>query len=276
MENVELDKIYRGEIYLADLDLPTGSEIGKTRPVLVIQNDENNLNSSTVIIAPLTTNPWESLPTHVRLQKKFGLDHESTVLCEQIKTLDKCRFIHRICTIPSSKMKEIDEALAMSIAIATEPEIIKVESATSFNSVIFEKIEQIMMEVSELDTRKTLLLNQLNTLETVLEMDLETPCSTTKTAAAGPVKAEPVSTSEKSKRAKVDYLEMFQIIFETNNYKGLTNKEMTDKLNELSDSGVTQGSTWNALKKATQSGHVVRDQEIYCWNTSHVAESKTA
>ena len=40
--------IKRGEIYLAALDPVVGKEISKTRPVIVISNDENNEFSATV------------------------------------------------------------------------------------------------------------------------------------------------------------------------------------------------------------------------------------
>ena len=48
-------KIKRGEIVLANLEHVVGSEQGRIRPVLIIQNDDSNEFSPTTIIAPITT-----------------------------------------------------------------------------------------------------------------------------------------------------------------------------------------------------------------------------
>ena len=48
-------KVKRGEIYLADLSDASGSEQGKVRPVVIIQNNTGNRFSTTTIVAPITT-----------------------------------------------------------------------------------------------------------------------------------------------------------------------------------------------------------------------------
>ncbi len=48
--------VRRGNIFWADLDPVKGSEQGKTRPVLIIQNDVGNENSPVTIVACITTN----------------------------------------------------------------------------------------------------------------------------------------------------------------------------------------------------------------------------
>jgi mRNA interferase MazF len=45
----------RGDIYLVQFDPARGSEIQKTRPALVIQNDIGNRYSSIVIVAAITS-----------------------------------------------------------------------------------------------------------------------------------------------------------------------------------------------------------------------------
>ena len=44
----------RGDVYYANLDPVIGHETGKTRPVVVIQNDIGNMYSPTTIIAIVT------------------------------------------------------------------------------------------------------------------------------------------------------------------------------------------------------------------------------
>ena len=44
-------KVKRGEVYLADLSDASGSEQGKVRPVVIIQNNRGNKYSPTTIVA---------------------------------------------------------------------------------------------------------------------------------------------------------------------------------------------------------------------------------
>ena len=50
-----MSRILKGEIYLADLNPTVGSEISKTRPVLIVSNDINNKYAATVTIVPITS-----------------------------------------------------------------------------------------------------------------------------------------------------------------------------------------------------------------------------
>ena len=82
----------RREIYFADLGVNNGSEQGGVRPVLIIQNDIGNKYSPTVIVACITSKINKAkLPTHIEIGKESGLLHNSLVLMEQIKTIDKKR-----------------------------------------------------------------------------------------------------------------------------------------------------------------------------------------
>ena len=84
--------ISRGDLYYADLNPVVGSEQGGIRPVLIIQNNTGNKHSPTVIIAAITSKDVKStLPTHCVLSEHAGLDHNSVVLLEQIRTIDKTR-----------------------------------------------------------------------------------------------------------------------------------------------------------------------------------------
>ena len=85
--------IKRGELYYADLSPVVGSEQGGVRPVLVVQNDVGNKYSPTVIAAAITSQINKAkLPTHIELSAlDYGLNKDSVVLLEQIRTLDKRR-----------------------------------------------------------------------------------------------------------------------------------------------------------------------------------------
>lgn len=120
LEARELDcAIRRGCIYMADLNPVKGSEQGGKRPVLIIQNNTGNKYSPTVIIAAITSHIEKAkLPTHVELSaKKYGLEEDSIVLLEQIRTIDKSRLGHKITELDKITMMRIDEALRVSLGL---------------------------------------------------------------------------------------------------------------------------------------------------------------
>lgn len=111
MENKE---IRRGDIFYADLNPVVGSEQGGFRPVLIIQNNVGNEYSPTVIAAAITSKPKTKLPTHVPLKNQEGLEKNSVVLLEQVRTLDKKRLGNYIGNIDRCQMLKIDGALRTS------------------------------------------------------------------------------------------------------------------------------------------------------------------
>ena len=112
--------IQRGDIYYANLTSFAGSEQGGIRPVLVIQNNVGNYHSPTIIVAAITGHvKWKRQPTHVRLEgAACGLFRDSTVLLEQLRTLDKSRLGEYMGSVGSDKMQEVDAALNISVGLA--------------------------------------------------------------------------------------------------------------------------------------------------------------
>ena len=118
-----MDKIIkRGDIYYADLNPVIGSEQGGTRPVLIISNDTGNRHSPTVIIAAITgkTQTKAKLPTHTEVKEVEGLDRDSIILLEQIRTIDKKRLKNHMGTMSDNIMARVDKALAISLAMANK------------------------------------------------------------------------------------------------------------------------------------------------------------
>jgi mRNA interferase MazF len=119
---VAKSKIYdlkRGDIFLANLEPIKGSEQGGIRPVLIIQNDISNKYSPVTIIAAITSKIFDKeFPTNVFISKEdSGLDKDSTVLLNQIRTLDNSRLIKRIGSLDSFIMKKVDIAIKVSLDI---------------------------------------------------------------------------------------------------------------------------------------------------------------
>lgn len=107
--------IKRWGIYRANLDPVVGSEQGKSRPVLIISNENINELLNIVNILPLTTRKAnrQIYPNEVLLeQDNYGLPNASIVLCHQIRTLDKQRLSSEYGSIESSaKQAEILNAV---------------------------------------------------------------------------------------------------------------------------------------------------------------------
>lgn len=114
---MEEKEIRRGDIYHADLNPIYGSEQGGYRPVLVIQNNRGNQHSPTVIVAAITSRPKHRLPTHVSLRDMGGMERDSVVLLEQIRTLDKKRLDKYIGRLDREQMLKIDKALCSSTGV---------------------------------------------------------------------------------------------------------------------------------------------------------------
>ena len=111
-----LKQIQRGDIYFANLSPAAGSEQSGVRPVLVIQNDIGNRHSPTIITAAITGYmKGGRQPTHVRLKgAACGLFQDSTVLLE----LDRSRLRAYMGNVGTDKMREVNDALAISIGLA--------------------------------------------------------------------------------------------------------------------------------------------------------------
>lgn len=111
----KVTSVVRGGIYYADLGKGYGSEQGGIRPVVVIQNEVGNLHSPTTIVASITSQQSKAkLPTHVEI-KGCGLEKDSVVLLEQVRTLDKIRIVSFVGNVDELTMKKIDKARDISM-----------------------------------------------------------------------------------------------------------------------------------------------------------------
>lgn len=115
---ISLD-IKRGDLYYADLSPVVGSEQGGVRPVLIIQNNIGNKYSPTVIIAAITSQINKAkLPTHIEISaNEYGLNKDSVILLEQIRTIDKKRLRERIGYLDENMMVKVDNSLQISLGL---------------------------------------------------------------------------------------------------------------------------------------------------------------
>src|SRR5437660_12504950 len=108
----------REEIYLVNFDPTIGSEIRKTRPALVIQNDVSNRYSPVTIVAAITSkyDPEHLYPTEVLVEvPQGGLSLSSVVLLNQIRSIDRTRLVKRLGRAHPETMRQVGHALSISL-----------------------------------------------------------------------------------------------------------------------------------------------------------------
>jgi mRNA interferase MazF len=106
--------IEHGTIWLANLNPQKGTEPGKTRPVLILQ-DQALLDAGHpfTIIIPLTTNLIDdAAPLRVRIRAREQLTRDSDLLIDQIRAIDNRRLTSGpIATLEPELMRKIHHAV---------------------------------------------------------------------------------------------------------------------------------------------------------------------
>ena len=109
----------RGEIYFVNFNPTVGTEINKTRPALILQNNISNTHSSITIVAAITSKYDESLyPTEVLIKSpEGGLKQDSVVLLNQIRSIDKKRLMQRLGSIKEDTHQRVNKAIEISLGL---------------------------------------------------------------------------------------------------------------------------------------------------------------
>jgi mRNA interferase MazF len=107
-------QIKHGFLYLANLGEVDGTEVGKTRPVLVIQNDFlNSTGHSSTWILPCTTKlRGDNILRCVLPKNTAGNTQDCEVMIDQSRTIDNKKFLKELKPVPKILLKEIKEKLS--------------------------------------------------------------------------------------------------------------------------------------------------------------------
>lgn len=114
----------RGEIWVANLNPGRGAEVGKVRPVLIMQADWLDLpKSGTVVILPLTSKVDPLLePLHPTLPAREGLRHASQALPDQIRTLDRRKIGQGpVARVSPLEMEAVEKSLKAVLGLTPIP-----------------------------------------------------------------------------------------------------------------------------------------------------------
>jgi mRNA interferase MazF len=110
----------RGEIWLGRLNPARGAEIGKTRPVLIVQDNALTASGSrTVIVLPLTTQVSpEREPGHVTLSARGSLHAPSQVMTDSPRTLDRERLLKGpLARVSAKEMAAVEKGLLAALGM---------------------------------------------------------------------------------------------------------------------------------------------------------------
>ena len=121
----KMNDIKRGEIFYISRGgvSSSGSEQYADRPEIVVSNDDNNEHSRVIEVVYLTTQPKTELPTHVTIKSTGRI---STALCEQVYSVSVDRVNNYVGQASEQEMKNIDIALAVSLAIGEDVKVSRI------------------------------------------------------------------------------------------------------------------------------------------------------
>jgi len=121
-----IQKLNTGEIWLANLNPTKGTEPGKTRPVLILQDHALlEINHPSTLIIPLTTNLINNArPLRVRINAQEDLEKDSDLLIDQIRAIDNIRLIAgALTTVTGDTLNQIYDAVCEVIGMKSQPRI---------------------------------------------------------------------------------------------------------------------------------------------------------
>ena len=114
----------RGEIWVGNLNPNRGAEVGKIRPVLIIQADFLVAQGEpTLVVLPLTTQVHQAKePLHITIQARDKLLQTSQVVTDQPRTLDRKRLVEGPLTIlQPDEMLAVERSLSAVLGLYVYP-----------------------------------------------------------------------------------------------------------------------------------------------------------
>lgn len=108
------------EIWLANLNPAKGTEVGKVRPVVIMQtNMLNNLHGST-LVCPITGKVNREMKIlRVHIGKRY-LERESDILVDQLRAIDNKRLIQRLGKLQPAQIKSLRDNIRIVLDIAED------------------------------------------------------------------------------------------------------------------------------------------------------------
>jgi mRNA interferase MazF len=101
----------RGSVHFVSFDAAVGHEVRKTRPAVVISNDHMNELAATILVMPITGGHYSYYHWIPLEPPEGGLRKPSSIVTEQIRAIDKRRVKHRLGSVSTQTMTQIEDAI---------------------------------------------------------------------------------------------------------------------------------------------------------------------
>ena len=110
----QMTELKQLDIYWVDLEPTKGAETKKLRPCVIVQSDLVNIQSKTLVVAPMLPNhkPW---PFAVNLvpTSNNGLDKDRHINLKQLRAIDISRISKKQGKLEKEYLQLIKQALAI-------------------------------------------------------------------------------------------------------------------------------------------------------------------
>lgn len=108
-------KLTKGEIYIADLKSYYKNSVVGQHPVILMSNFLCLQFSQSLQVVPITSQDKHPMEAHIFISKDFGLDYDSTALCEQLTTIDRACLINKLGQLSDEVLAQVDRAISLQL-----------------------------------------------------------------------------------------------------------------------------------------------------------------
>lgn len=108
----------RGEVWFVSLNPTVGHEQAGRRPAVVISEDAFNRGPADLVVLLPITSTLKPIPSQIRLSPpEGGLDRESAVLCEAVRSVSRQRLIRRLGVVSAARLALVEDALRILLRL---------------------------------------------------------------------------------------------------------------------------------------------------------------